>query len=54
MSLGIMNYISSCAEENIASTRVLEKCGMNLAYKSSFLQPSLNIEYVSSIYQLNK
>lgn len=54
MSLGIMNYASSCAEENVASARVLEKCGMTLAYKSSFLQPSLNIEYISSVYKLNK
>lgn len=49
---GIHNFVSECAEENVASKRVLEKCGMHQTSKSKFLQPTLNIEYVSLIFRL--
>ncbi len=52
-SLGIKDYISDCAEENEASARVMEKCGMQLASKSSFLQPKSNIEYTSLVYKVH-
>lgn len=52
-NMGIRNFITDCAEENGASARVLEKCGMKLSHKSSFIQPTSKIEYVSLIYKLN-
>lgn len=52
-SLGINNFIASCAIENVASSRVLEKCGMHVDHKSSFKQPKLNKVYESNIYKLH-
>lgn len=52
-SLGIKDFISDCALENVASGRVLEKCGMHKAHKSSFKQPKLNIVYKSQVYKLH-
>lgn len=49
--MDIADFISDCAIENTASARVMEKCGMKVAYKSSFLQPKTNIEYVSCVYR---
>lgn len=51
--LGIREFISDCATENLASGRVLEKCGMNLDHKSTFKQPKLNVVYDSDVYKLH-
>lgn len=53
-SLGITDFISDCAIENSASSKVLEKCGMTLDCKSSFKQPKSNIVYESYVYKLHK
>ncbi len=53
VEMGIKAFASDCAEENVASARVMEKCGMSLAYKSSFLQPKLNVEYTSLVYKIS-
>lgn len=52
-SLGIKDFISDCAIENVASGKVLEKCGMHIASKSSFKQPKTNITYESHVYKLH-
>jgi len=52
-SLGITNFISDCAIENIASGKVLEKCGMHKDHISSFKQPKLNIVYEAQVYKLH-
>lgn len=49
---GITDFITDCAEENAASARVMIKCGMTLASRSSFVQPNSGIEYPSLIYKL--
>ena len=51
-SLGIKKFTSDCAIENMASGKVLEKCGMEKDYVSSFKQPILNVVYESQIYKL--
>ena len=50
---GVKAFASDCAEENVASAKVMEKCGMTLAYKSSYKQPKLNVEYTSLIYKIS-
>lgn len=52
-NLGITDFISDCAIENIASGKVLEKCGMHIDHKSSFKQPKTNIVYESHVYKLH-
>lgn len=52
-SLEITDFISECAIENIASGKVLEKCGMYKDHKSSFKQPKINIVYESQVYKLH-
>lgn len=49
---GITTFVSDCAKENIASSKVLIKCGMTLHGKGRFTQPLLNVEYESLIYKL--
>jgi len=51
--LGIKEFQSDCAIENIASAKVLEKCGMYLDHKSTFRQPKLNVVYESYVYKLH-
>lgn len=51
---GITDFISDCAVENFASSKVLEKCGMSLDHKSSFRQPKSNIVHESYVYKLHK
>ena len=52
-SEGITDFVASCAIENTASGRVLEKCGMHKNHKSTFKQPKLNIVYESQVYKLH-
>lgn len=52
-SIGITDFVASCAIENTASGRVLEKCGMHKDHKSSFKNPKLNIVYESQVYKLH-
>ena len=52
-SLEIKDFISDCAIENVASGRVLEKCGMNKDHIGSFRQPKLDIIYKSQVYKLH-
>ena len=52
-SLGIHDFQGSVANENIASKRVMEKCGMKLDSESSFKKGGTNIIYPSSIYKLH-
>lgn len=52
-NLGIKDFISDCAIENVASGKVLEKCGMHKDHISSFKQPKLNIVYESQVYKLH-
>lgn len=52
-SVGIRDFISDCAIENIASGKVLEKCGLTKGHISSFKQPKLNIVYESQVYKLH-
>lgn len=53
-SLGISDFISDCAAENSASSKVLEKCGMSLDHKSSFRQLKSNVVYEAYVYKLHK
>lgn len=52
-SLGVKDFISSCAIENAASGRVLEKCGMHIDHESSFKNSKTNIVYQSHVYKLH-
>ena len=52
-SLGIKDFISDCATENIASGKVLEKSGMHFDHKSSFTQHGTNIVFESNVYKLH-
>lgn len=49
--LGIEDFISSCAIENVASGNVLQKNGMHIDGTSSFLNPISNIVYEEHIYK---
>ena len=49
---GIKKFKTSCASENLASARVLQKCGMTFDHKSSFTQPILKVEYEEDYYIL--
>ena len=49
--MGIRDFTAECAEENHASERVLQKCGMYLAGKSSFEKQGTGIIYPSFIYK---
>jgi len=51
--LGITDFIADCAIENIASWKVMEKCGMNIDHKSTLKQPKTNIVYESYVYRLH-
>lgn len=51
-SLGITDFVSDCAIENIGSGKVLEKAGMKKDHISSFKQPKLNVVYESQVYKL--
>lgn len=50
--LGINKFISSCAAENVASGKVLIKCGMQFDRLSSLRQPLLDVVYESHVYTL--
>lgn len=52
-SLGITDFISNCATENIASNKVLEKSGMYFDHKGSFVQQGTNIIFESNVYKLH-
>ncbi|MBU5424961.1 GNAT family N-acetyltransferase [Tissierella pigra] len=52
-SSGIKDFIASCAIENTASGKVMEKCGMYIDHKGSFRQPKLDIVYESNVYKLH-
>lgn len=52
-SVGITDFVASCAIENFASGRVLEKSGMHKDHKSSFKQPKLDIIYETQVYKLH-
>ena len=52
-SLGATDFISECAIENVASGRVMEKCGMHIDHTSSFKQPKENIVYESYVYTVH-
>ncbi len=51
--LGIKDFVSDFAVENIASSKVLEKSGMQFSHKSSFTQKGTNIVYESNVYKLH-
>ncbi len=53
ISLGVTDFISDCATENIASGKVLEKSGMYFDHKSSFTQQGTNIIFESNVYKLH-
>lgn len=50
--LGINTFVSECAEENTASARVMEKCGMKKIRSSSFTNDKCGVTYTSDIYEL--
>lgn len=50
---GIKNFISEAAIENKGSIRVMEKAGMKVSDKTSFIQPNLEKRYESYVYKLN-
>lgn len=50
--MGINKFISSCAAENVASSKVLIKCGMQFDCLSSIRQPLLDVVYESHVYTL--
>lgn len=52
-SLGIRDFQGTVATENIASRRVMEKCGMHLDHESSFAKKGTDIVYPSSIYKMH-
>lgn len=52
-SMGITDFVASCAIKNVASGRVMEKAGMQKDHKSSFKQSKLNIVYESQVYKLH-
>ena len=52
-SRGIKTFLSSCAEENKASKKVMEKCGMKFSHFSSFSNPILKKEYKELCYKLS-
>ena len=51
--LGIKDFVSSCATENIASAKVMEKSGMKFDHISSFTQKGTNIVFEDKVYTLH-
>ena len=52
-SLGIRDFHCTVATENIASCRVMEKCGLQAHHTSSFKKRGTDIEYTATIYKLH-
>lgn len=52
-SLGIRDFQGTIAAENVASARVMEKCGMRLDHTGSFKKRGTDIVYPSSIYKMH-
>lgn len=50
---GIKSFLSEAATENKGSIKVLEKVGMKVDHKTSFIQPNLKKKYESFVYKLN-
>lgn len=50
---GVRDFASSCAHQNRASARVMEKCGMRFDHKSTFTQPLLGVTYEEDCYCLH-
>ena len=52
-SLGIRDFQGTVATENVASCRVMEKCGLRAHHTNSFKKQGTYIEYQSTIYRLH-
>lgn len=52
-SLGIRDFQGTVATENVASGRVMEKCGMHLDHNGTFQKKGTGITYQSSIYKMH-
>jgi len=50
--LGIRNFRCQSAIENVASCRVMQKCGMSAAYTSSYKKRGTDIVYPSYIWKM--
>ena len=50
---GIRDFQTSCASENKASARVLQKAGMTFHCKRAFVQSMLHVEYEEDVYTLH-
>lgn len=50
---GIRDFQGTVAVENVASCRVMEKCGMHVDHESSFKKKGTDIVYPSYIYRMH-
>jgi len=51
-SLGVRNFYCTIATDNIASCRVMEKCGLKADITSSFKNHKTGVEHESTIYKM--
>lgn len=51
IACGVTDFESSCATENPASARVMQKCGMVFHHKTAFHQPDLDVTYEEDVYR---
>ena len=52
-SLGIRDFQGTVATENVASCRVMEKCGLRAHHTNSFKKQGTDIEYQATIFRLH-
>ncbi len=51
-TIGVRDFYCTVATENIASCRVMEKCGLKAASTGSFKNDITNVEHNSTIYKM--
>lgn len=52
-SKGIRDFQGSVATENIASVRIMEKCGMHFDHETTFKKKGTDVVYPANIYKMH-